>query len=187
MHMFELTTTGNTNKFLEKFLHMTTTPMKMIPEAVPAHTASFRRKVRMLEAGKEATVYVTNLKELFELNGLPYSEAQGTEPTKNAHLAVPNLLAELQGFEPLGHELALEIFGQGLHHSAIPLVESGFVICATCASSDPRDAYSSTAIRLEQRRYGDVVVYPETQVARHQERLMTLYVKKGTVKNVVGR
>lgn len=187
MNTFELTITGNAREFLEKFLRITTNPMKMIQEAAPRHVASFRQKVWPLEVGKVVTVYVTTLRELFGLNGLSYVEAQGTEATKEAHLAVPNFLAELQGFEPLGHELALEIFGQGLHYSAIPLVKSGFVICTTHTNNDRGDAYSSTAIRLQQEEYGDVVAYPTTHVARYQDRMMLLYVKKGTVDSVTDR
>ncbi len=186
MHTFELTTTGKTSKFLEEFLRITTSPRAMIREAVPQYTASFRRKVRPIGAGKKVTMYVTNFPELCQLNGLSC-----TEDGSYMNLAVPNFLASRLELEPMGHELALEVFGQGLHYTAIPLVEHGFVICSSRANCQPtewsddhkhllNDSYLASAIRLEQKCGGHCIAYPTSHVARSEARQLMLYVKRGT-------
>jgi len=193
MDKFELTTTGKTSEFLDKFLEVTTRPRDMIREVVPQYTASFRKKVRPLGAGKKVTIYVTHFPELCQLNGLSCP----VDDRSYMNLAVPNFLASRLKLEPVGHELALEVFGQGLHYSAIPVVEQGFVICTTRANCQPcewsddhqhllNDSYAASAIRLEQKREGQSIAYPTSHVARAEERMLLLYAKWGSEHNLFG-
>lgn len=187
MQKFTLTTTDRQAEFLENFLDEVTDRNNCIPEAAVQIRASFGKQTRPMPTGKKITVYVTHFPELCQLNGLSC-------PVYDAgymNLAVPNFLAERLGLEPLGHELGLEVFGQGLHHTAIPLVESGWVTCSTRANCQPSkwsddkkhlllDHYSASAIRLEQKQFGDCTAYPTSHVARSEERMLLLYAKQGT-------
>lgn len=193
MHKFDLTTTNRQDEFLNQFLVRGT--RGFIPEAIPAMRASFKKGVRPIPAGRRVTVYVTNLPELCRLNGLSFP----VDDTRSSfNLAVPNFLAKRLELEPVGHELGLEVFGQELHLSAIPLVEGGFVICSTRADCQPcedRDdqpyllfsQYRGTAIRLEQKRFGQCVPYPLSHVARPEERMLLLYTKQGTEAELFGQ
>jgi hypothetical protein len=140
-------------------------------------------QLRTLDAGKKETILVTTVRELHMLNGLsmPFTEREVWY-----NLAVPNFLADRIGLEPLGHELGLEVFGQGLHHTVFPQHEYGWVICTiscnyeTCRWDKTKklsveNPFCSRAIRLEQKKSGHVNLYPTSHVARSGDRMLLLY------------
>jgi len=187
MHKFQLITTDRQAEFLESFLDRVTNWNNCIPEAAVQIRSSFKNAVRPLPAGKEVTLYVTHFPELCQLNGLSCP----VDDRGYMNLAIPNFLAERLGLEPMGHELGLEVFGQGLHCTAIPVVEGGYAICSTRANCQPSkwsddkkhllyDDYRASAIRLEQKRLGHCIAYPTSHVARSEERMLLLYAKQGT-------
>ncbi len=191
MQKFTLTTSDRQVEFTQKFLRHAV--QGFIPSAIPSIRASFEANLRLLSTGKQVTLYVTHFPELCRLNGLSCS-IDDTRTWMN--LAVPNFLAERLGLEPIGHELGIEVFGQGLHEIAIPQVEGGFVICSVRANAQPTESgiddgpllfsqYFGTAIRLEQKKHGQCVPYPTSHVGRSEERMLLLYAKQGTMEKLL--
>lgn len=181
MEKVKMITTGKQQEYLEIFLRRSS--QGLIPEAAAEQREIFRKRIRPQAAGEEIFLYVTTDLELHQLNGLS-CRIGGREEDRN--LAVPNYLAKRLGLEPIGHELGLEVFGQGLHYTEIPQVYGGFVICTIkCGEglafwdeerkvilSDP---YYADAIRLQQEKHGFVQLYPTGHVARSGSRNLMLY------------
>ncbi|HEY4486349.1 MAG TPA: hypothetical protein VJB70_01270 [Candidatus Paceibacterota bacterium] len=181
MNKIQIVTTGNQQEYLQNFLGRA--GCGVFSEAAKSHEESFKRSLGPLVAGEKVAVYVTTYQELHQLNGLS-CPVGGKEVWCN--LAVPNFLAGRLGLEPIGHELGLEVFGQGLHHTALPQVENGFVICTISCNYEPSrwdderklllsDPYLADAIRLEQKEYGHAQLYPTSHVARSGYRHLYLY------------
>lgn len=184
MEKITICTTARQEEFCAKFLRWASDGI--FSEAARQHEESFKRNLKLLEAEKKVTVYVTTYEELHQLNGLS-CPVGGREVWCN--LAVPNFLAERLGLEPIGHELGLEVFGQGLHYTVLPQVENGFVICTTACIHEPCrwdnerkllvvDPYLANAIRLQQKEYGHAQLYPTSHVARSGGRHLYLYKEK---------
>lgn len=177
-------TTGQQQEFCAEFMRKASSGI--YPEAARQQEESFKRNLKVLEVDKEVAVCVTTLRELHLLNGLS-TPVGGKEEWHN--LAVPNFLADRLGLEPLGHELGLEVFGQGLHYTAPLQVENGFVICTICCTHETGnwdrerklpvvDPYHAYAIRLQQEKYGFAQLYPTSHVARSSDHNLLLYKEK---------
>jgi len=192
MEKIQIVTTGKQQEFFQEIL-VPASRQPGYPEASKRlaidFEGSFKRHLKHLPAGERVTVCVTTFRELHQLNGLSFQVDDERKGQTSWNLSAPNFLAKRLGLEPLGHELGLEVFGQGLHYTVVPQTEDGFVICTINCNNKPvfwdddqklllSDSYHARAIRLQQKKRGLAQLYSTSHVARSSDRFLLLYKEK---------